>query len=86
MNVAINNRFSALLADRRIKEKRNIPLTEVEKKTGISYPTLLAWANNTVKRFDVETINRMCQYFEIEPGALFQYVKDELPPKPKKKK
>ena len=84
MNVAVNNRFSSLLASRRIKEKRNIPLTEVEKKTGISYPTLLAWANNTVKRFDVETINRMCQYFGVQPGDLFEYVED--PPDSKKKK
>lgn len=85
MNVTVNNRFSALLADSRIKEKRNIPLLEVAKKTGISYPTLLAWANNTVKRFDVETINRLCQYFKVEPGELFQYVPDEVPPDKKKK-
>ncbi len=84
MNVTVNNRFSALLADMRIKEKRNIPLTEVQEKSGISYPTLLGWANNTVKRFDVETINRLCQYFGIEPGELFQYVPDEVPAKKKK--
>ena len=85
MDMAINNQFSALLADRRIKEKRNIPLTEVAEKTGISYPTLLAWANNTVKRFDIETMDHFCEYFGIEPGALFKYVPNETPG-PKKKK
>ena len=85
MNVAINNRFSSLLADRRIKEQRNIPLTEVEKETGISYPTLLGWANNTVKRFDIQTIDRLCQYFNVEPGKLFEYVPNDSPATKKKK-
>ncbi len=86
MNVAINNRFSVLLAEKRVKEKRNIPLTEVAGETGISYPTLLAWANNTVTRFDTPVIDRLCQYLSINPGDLFEYIEGDSIPLNKHKK
>lgn len=81
MNVAINNRFGILLAEKRGQEKRNIPLSEVAEATGLPPKTLFAWANNTVTRFDVHVINAICQYFNVQPGALFEYVPD--PPKQK---
>ena len=84
MSVTINNKFAVLLAEKRVKERRNISLQEVAKATGISRQSLYAWENNKVNRFDVPVINAICQYFEIEPGALFQYVPDEVPAKKKK--
>ncbi|MDP1547394.1 MAG: helix-turn-helix transcriptional regulator [Anaerolineales bacterium] len=86
MNVTINNRFAVLLAEKRVKERRNIPLAEVAEHTGISRQTLYAWENNSVSRFDVPVINALCQFFGIQPGELFQYIEDEQPPAPKKKK
>ena len=84
MNVAINNRFAILLAEKRVKERHNISLQEVAKETGISRQALYKWENNKVNRFDVPVIDALCQYSGIEPGALFQYVPDETPT-PKKK-
>ena len=83
MNVAINNRFGILLAQKRGQEKRNIPLSEVSEATGLPPKTLFAWANNTVSRFDVHVINAICKYFGVQPGELFEYVED--PPAPKQK-
>ena len=85
MNVAINNRFSSLLAEKRIQEKRNIPLSEVAEATGLPPKTLFAWANNTITRFDVHVIDAICQYFNVQPGALFEYVPNEEKPAPTKK-
>ena len=84
MNVTINNKFAVLLAEKRVKERRNISLQEVAESTGISRQSLYKWENNKVNRFDTPVINALCQYFGIEPGALFQYVPD--PPPAKKKK
>jgi putative transcriptional regulator len=81
MNVAINNRFGILLAEKRMKEKRSISLAEVAEETGISRPALYAWSNNTVTRFDVPVMNALCKYFEVSPGDLFEYIEDQ----PKKK-
>ena len=85
MDVTVNNRFSILLAEKRVQEKRNIPLTEVSSVTGIPHKTLFAWANNAVTRFDVHVINAVCKYFGVKPGDLFEYIEDETPPAKKKK-
>lgn len=75
MNV-INNRFGILLAEKRVKERRNIPLSEVASETKISRPTLQAWASNTVTRFDMPVIDALCKYFGVQPGELFEYIPD----------
>ena len=82
MNVPINNKFGVLLAEKRAKAKRNISLSEVAKETGISRPTLVAWANNTVTRFDLSVIEGLCQYFEVNLSGLLEYI----PPEQKKAK
>ena len=85
MNV-INNRFAVLLAEKRVKERRNIPLAEVAEATGISRRALYAWENNEVHRFDDVIIDALCKYFGIQPGELFEYIPDEVSPSQKKKK
>lgn len=78
MKMPVNNRFSILLGERRVQEKRNIPLTEIAEVTGISYPTLLAWSKNQVARYDVPVINALAKYFKIKNiGELLEYVEEE---------
>jgi DNA-binding Xre family transcriptional regulator len=85
MNVSINNKFAVLLAEKQVKERRNIPLAEVAESTGVSRRALYAWENNDVHRFDDVVINALCRYFGIKPGDLFEYVEDDPPPAKKKK-
>jgi putative transcriptional regulator len=76
MSVTVNNRFGILLAEKRIKERRNISLAEISDEIGISRKTLYAWENNTVTRFDVPVIDALCKYFGVNPGDLFEYLDD----------
>jgi putative transcriptional regulator len=76
MDVTVNNRFGILLAEKQVKERRKISLAEVAKETGIAAKTLYAWEKNSVNRFDVPVIDRLCKYFDVEPGDLFEYVPD----------
>jgi putative transcriptional regulator len=85
MDVSINNKFAVLLAEKQVKERRNIPLAEVAEDTGISRRALYAWENNDVHRFDDVIINALCRYFGINPGDLFEYIEDDPPPAKKKK-
>jgi len=82
MSMPVNNRFGLLLAEKRMKEKRNISLAEIADETSISRKTLYAWQNNTVDRFDVKVIEALCQYFGVSLADLLEYI----PPEPKKKK
>ena len=88
MDMAIKNRFGILLAEKRIQENQNIPISEVAGMTKISRPTLNSWANNNVTRFDVPVIDALCKYFGVKLVALLEYVDGEKTPKkpqPKKK-
>lgn len=84
MNV-INNRFAILLAEKQIKERRTISLSEVENATGVSRQALHKWKSNTIFRFETRVIDALCQYFDIQPGELFEYVPNDEAPKKKKK-
>ena len=74
MSVPVNNKFGILLAEKRMKEKRNIPLTEVAKDTGIARRTLYAWQNNNIDRFDTDVIEKLCQYFGVKLSDLLEYI------------
>ena len=69
----IYNKFRVLLAEKAEKEQRNIPLKEVERKTGITWTTLQSWANNKVSRFDEPVIIALCDFLECEVGDLLVY-------------
>lgn len=73
----INNRFGILLAEKRMREKRRIAISEVAKETGVARQSLQAWENNTVSRFDVSVIDALCRYFNVQPGELFEFVDDK---------
>ncbi len=77
MKMTVNNRFGILLAEKRIKERRSISLAEVAEATKISRQALYKWQNNSIDRFEVRVIDALCEYFDIQPGDLFHYVKPE---------
>jgi len=69
----VYNRFRVLLAEKAEKEQRNIPLTEVERQTGIAWTTLQSWANNKVTRFDVPVIIGLCDFLNCDIVDLIIY-------------
>lgn len=78
----VNNKFSILLGEKSMREKRRIPLTEIAGATSISYPTLLAWASNRVTRYDVAVIDALARYFELKNiGDLLEYVEGTSKPR-----
>lgn len=77
MDMTVNNRFAILLAEKRVTEKRNISLVEVAEATKVSRQALYKWENNSINRFEVRVIDALCEYFGIQPGDLFHYVKAE---------
>jgi putative transcriptional regulator len=68
--MTISNKFGVLLAEKEATEKRNIPISEVARATGLMRQTLQSWANNTVTRYDAPVIDSLCNYFNCTPGDL----------------
>lgn len=79
MMMTVNNRFSILIAQKMMDDKKRVSLAEIARQTGIDQRTLGRWANNTITRYDVPVINALCIYFGCQPGDLFEYVPDNQP-------
>ncbi|MFI8554651.1 helix-turn-helix domain-containing protein [Psychrobacter sp. NPDC077938] len=60
-----------LLAERRLK------VADAVRATGVSKTTLHKIYNDQSSRIDFDTIDKLCEYLEVEVGDIFQYVKED---------
>lgn len=66
----IVNRFSEILG------KKKIRMADVQRNTGITRPTLGNLYYDSGKGINFETLDKLCEYLQIQPGELFVYEKD----------
>ncbi|UUV99589.1 MULTISPECIES: helix-turn-helix domain-containing protein [Vagococcus] len=64
----IRNNLSILLSERGMKN------TALSIKTGISKNTISSLTQNDGKMIQLETINKICQVLDIDPGDFFSYI------------
>lgn len=69
----INIRVAELMGRHRLTKKA---LAEI---TGIRPNTVSALWNGTVKRLEIEHLDKLCAALDCQPGDLFEYVKEEAP-------
>lgn len=65
-----------LIAQKETKEKRNISYRTIAAEAGISPNTLSRMATQSMTQIGIETIDKMCKYFQCGPGDLFIYEPD----------
>lgn len=63
--------FSRILGDKKLK------VAEVARDTGINKNTLHRLYNETATRVDLEVIEQLCRYLDVEIGELFEITDDE---------
>lgn len=68
----IKNNFNTLMAERLLK------ITRVSNDTGISRTTLTALSQEMNKGVQLDTLNTLCNYFNITPGEFFDYIPYEF--------
>lgn len=73
----IRFRLAELIADRAFKERRVVPLSEVAQATGIHRATLSKVANQPGANIGTDIIDKLCRYFDCQPGELLMYVEDD---------
>jgi len=64
--------LSVLMASRRYS------IQDVADKTGLSRTTISALVNENGKGIQFETMNALCELFEVQPGALFHFEQLQL--------
>ena len=60
--------LSRILGDKKLK------VAEVARDTGINKNTLHRLYNETATRVDLEVVEQLCRYLDIEIGELFEIV------------
>lgn len=73
----IRFRLTELTADKSFRERRVIPLAEIAKETGIHRATLSKMANQPGANIGSDVVDKLCRYFQCQPGDLMSFVEDE---------
>ena len=62
-------KFSEILGKRKLK------ISDVIRNTGITRPTLTSLYYDSGDGINYETLDKICEYLQIQPGELFCYEK-----------
>ncbi len=73
----IQCRLRELMAAKGRQERRRITYEDIGVATGIAKTTLTRLANDRSDRVAMHTMERLCAYFDCQPGDLFVYVPDD---------
>lgn len=72
----IQCRLRELMAIKSRRERRRITYSDILAATGVSTTTLVRLANDRSDRVALSTIDRLCAYFQAQPGDLFIYLEE----------
>ncbi|WP_276968351.1 helix-turn-helix domain-containing protein [Metallibacterium scheffleri] len=74
--MAIRFKLKERIADVEFRERRVVQLKEIAEATGIHRVTLSKIANNKRYNVGVDTIEKLCAYFNCGVGDILEYVPD----------
>jgi len=57
--------------------KRKMSVTELSERVGITMANISILKNGKAKAIKVETLNKICQALECQPGDILEYVEEE---------
>ena len=57
--------------------KRKMSLTELSERVGITMANLSILKNGKARAIKVETLNKICQALQCQPGDLLEYTEDD---------
>ena len=58
-----------------IMQRRDLSKTQISESVGISSATMAKLSAH--KPVNMEIINRLCEYLEVQPGEILEFVSDE---------
>ena len=72
----IQSRLRELVAAKGRRERRRITYDDIRTQTGVNKNTLTRLANDRADLVAISTIDRLCAYFDCQPGDLLIYLPD----------
>lgn len=74
--MGVRFRLKELISEKEFREKRVVSLKEIAEETGIHRVTLSKLANNKNYNVGIDTLEKLCRYFDCEIGSLVEYVRE----------
>ena len=84
LDMAIYNKLKIKIAEKEFAENRKLTYRTISKETGISTTTLTKYINQG-GGIDPGTLEKLCEYFDCQPGDLLVYSSDSPADHPKQK-
>lgn len=81
-DMAIYNRLKILIAEKEFREGHKLTYRTISEETGISTTTLTKSINQG-GGINPGTLEKLCRYFDCQPGDLLVYSDDDTQPKTK---
>ncbi len=69
----------------RLMGERKLKIADVARETGLHRNTITLLYDETATRVDVDAIDRLCRFFGINVGDLFEYQAEAIASSTKKK-
>lgn len=73
----IQSRLGVLIAEKEMREGRKWTYDNIHEATGLSTPTIHRLVRGTARRYDSNTLDALCRFFDCGVGDLLVYVPDE---------
>ncbi len=72
----IQCRLRELIGAKGRQERRRVTYDDILARTGVNKNTLVRLANDRADMVGISVIDRLCAYFQCQPGDLFIYVEE----------
>ena len=69
-------RLNALIGELQAKTNRAITQAEVAEQVGLTPQAFSKWVNNEVRSYSAEVLDKLCEYFDCEPGDIIYRKRD----------
>ncbi len=75
--MAVKFRLKSLIERKEIEENRRITYRDIASEAGVSTNTLTQMAKQNMAQIGLVTINKLCKYFDCQPGDLLIFIPDD---------
>lgn len=70
INMPVRSNLRVLHSLREAREGRRITYKEIEAETGMTEAQISRYMNNKIVMFHAETLDRLCDFYNCEPGDI----------------
>ncbi|MBN8735369.1 MAG: helix-turn-helix transcriptional regulator [Xanthomonadales bacterium] len=74
--MAIKFKLKEQIAEKEFRERRVVSLKEIAEETGIHRVTLSKLANNKKYNVGIDTLEKLCGFFDCSIGDVAEYIRD----------